>query len=187
MKNHGFTLLELIITIALAAILLGLAVPSMHTFIQNNRISGQTNELVAALNLARSEAIKRGRGAWVCASADPDAENPACSGNDDWDDGWLVVAVTPGGSEVVRAWQAPGIHVNLTFQGDNANHEVRFASSGMLQSSPNPDTHSDCPSAICFELEVDDAGCRGGDDLGHRQVFIPVTGGTRVVTRACPD
>lgn len=57
---RGFTLLELMVALTVLAILLSVGVPSFATFTQNNRVTTQTNELVSALNLARSEAIRRG-------------------------------------------------------------------------------------------------------------------------------
>ena len=58
---RGFTLLELMVTIAVLAIIATLGVPSFRELIQNNRVTTQTNELVTALNFARAEAVKRGR------------------------------------------------------------------------------------------------------------------------------
>ena len=58
---RGFTLLELMVTVAVAAILTTVAVPGFRDLVQNNRVTSQTNELVAALTMARTEAIKRGR------------------------------------------------------------------------------------------------------------------------------
>jgi type IV fimbrial biogenesis protein FimT len=58
---RGFTLLELMVAIAVLAILATVGVPSFNELIQNNRVTTQTNELVSALNFARTEAIKRGR------------------------------------------------------------------------------------------------------------------------------
>lgn len=185
MKNYGFTLLELIITIALAAILLGLAVPSMHTFIQNNRIAGQTNDLIAALTLVRSEALKRNRQAWLCPSQNVDTNAPACGGSD-WTRGWLVVAQAPDGSEVVvRAWPDSDIQLdNVTFYGPGAE-EIRFQSNGALAGGVNGSSDSDCPDAVCLDLEIDHAGCRDGDDLGFRRIAISTTGGTNITTKSC--
>jgi type IV fimbrial biogenesis protein FimT len=58
--NSGFTLIELLITITIAAIVLGIAIPSFSSTIASNRLTTSANELVTALNFARSEAVKRG-------------------------------------------------------------------------------------------------------------------------------
>ncbi|MCL5801586.1 MAG: GspH/FimT family pseudopilin [Gammaproteobacteria bacterium] len=89
-KNHGFTLVELMITLAVVAILATVAVPSFMAFIQNNRITAQTNDLVTALNIARSEAIHRNSATTVCSSSD----GATCVGS--WDSGWLVRVGTTG-------------------------------------------------------------------------------------------
>ena len=85
-RQHGFTLVELIITLVIAAILTTVAVPSFNTTIKNNRLITQTNALVASLNLARSEAIKHARQATVCVSSNQNS----CTGGTDWSQGWLV-------------------------------------------------------------------------------------------------
>lgn len=106
---HGFTLIELMITLALAAIILTLGVPSFTETIRTNRVATQVNELVTALNLARSEAIKRATAVTVCASAD----QATCSGSNDWRTGWIVVTDdntnttgSPSENTVVRVWGA---------------------------------------------------------------------------------
>ncbi len=60
MRARGFTLIELMVVVLIMAILATMAVPSFQTMIQQNRINGYTNELVSALSVARSEAVKRG-------------------------------------------------------------------------------------------------------------------------------
>lgn len=87
-KELGFTLIELMVTISIAAILLGLAVPSFQTLMQNNRLATQANDLVSTLNLARSEAVKRGVNVITCKSAN----GADCTTAGNWGQGWIVFA-----------------------------------------------------------------------------------------------
>src|SRR3569832_2509448 len=68
--TRGFTLIELLVTLAIAVILLTVAVPNYQMFVANSRMASQANEVVGALSLARSEAVKRGTQVSVCASSD---------------------------------------------------------------------------------------------------------------------
>lgn len=81
----GFTLIELMVTLALAAIILTQAVPSFNSLVQNNRLISQKNEFISTLNLARSEALKRGTRVTVCASTD----QTTCD-TTNWENGWIV-------------------------------------------------------------------------------------------------
>ncbi len=94
---QGFTLYELIVTVAVAAIILSFGVPGFKGFIDNNRATTHTNDLVTALNLARSEATRRGAAITVCSSAD----NATCSGSNDWSTGWIVRSAA---GDVLRVW-----------------------------------------------------------------------------------
>lgn len=59
-NNIGFTLIELMVTVAIAGVVLGIGIPSFNEAIRNSRLTTSANELITALNLAKSEAIKRG-------------------------------------------------------------------------------------------------------------------------------
>ena len=78
-------MIELMITLAIAAILIASAAPSFRTSIQNNRLVTQVNELQTSLNLARSEAIKRNDNVTVCQSSN----GTTCTGGN-WQDGWII-------------------------------------------------------------------------------------------------
>lgn len=101
--DRGFTLLELMITITVAAVVLGVGVPSFMGLMQSSRATAYTNELAIALNLARSEAIRRGRVVTLCGTAD----GTTCQNGTDWTGGWIVTTTPAAASGLLRAW--PGV------------------------------------------------------------------------------
>lgn len=68
--SHGFTLIELMITVAVGVILVSLALPSFQSVFTSGRINSQANEFVATLQLARMEAVRHNRRVVVCPSTD---------------------------------------------------------------------------------------------------------------------
>jgi type IV fimbrial biogenesis protein FimT len=78
----GFTLMELITTVSIAGVLTAIAVPTFSTIISSNRLTAHTNEFITALNLARSEAIKRGTKVTIGRNIDSTSNN--------WQKGWDV-------------------------------------------------------------------------------------------------
>lgn len=81
---RGFTLLELLLVLTLVAALLALGVPAYQHLIANERAATQVDQLVAAINFARSEAVKRNTIITLCKSKD----GHHCQG--EWRDGWIV-------------------------------------------------------------------------------------------------
>ncbi|MES2369189.1 MAG: GspH/FimT family pseudopilin [Pseudomonadota bacterium] len=90
MGRRGFTLVELLVVLAVGSILLAIAVPGYGFLMNTNRLAAVTNDLVTALQLARSEAVKRGMRVTVCKTGDAGAVPPACDATVDWHEGWLV-------------------------------------------------------------------------------------------------
>jgi type IV fimbrial biogenesis protein FimT len=129
----GFSLIELIIVLAVAAVLLGIAVPSFRTFNQNSRLTTQANSLVYALNLARSEAVSLDQKVQVCASSD----GATCTGT--WVQGWIVcypvAACAGGGATLLLVSPALGGGNTLTEQIGGAL-AVTYLTSGQTSSGP---------------------------------------------------
>lgn len=95
MTNKGFTLIELMVTISVAAILAAVAIPSMGNFISQTRLSGNVNEFIAATMLTRSEAIQRSGAVTMCRSTGAETGSSACdAGDGDWNSGWLIYVGT---------------------------------------------------------------------------------------------
>ena len=84
-NNHGFTLIELLVTVAVLVILLVVGVPEYRRMTENNRQVAAINKIVGDLNLARTEAVKRGRTVTLCGSTDGATCNTA-----NWENGWIV-------------------------------------------------------------------------------------------------
>ena len=106
-RDRGFTLLELLVTVAVAAVLLGIGVPSFIDTIRNSQMSASANDLLAAMHLARTEAVKRRTPVTVCSSADPLGVAPTCSAGNF--NGWIVFADTDGDIAVDAAAVPPEV------------------------------------------------------------------------------
>lgn len=106
-RLDGFTLLELMVTLAVAAILVTIAIPSYRGLVQRNALTASVNDLVGDLNYARSEAVTRGQSVYLCQSSD----QASCTKDSDWGKGWIVYApapptVTPSKDNLLRVRSA---------------------------------------------------------------------------------
>ena len=109
MKHSGFSLIELMMALVVLAIMVGTAIPSFQSLMRDQRTSGMTNDLVSALHLARSEAVKRKQAVTVCRRANLTDDPPTCALDNatSYTVGWLVTTDDSDGSATLRAWNAP--------------------------------------------------------------------------------
>jgi type IV fimbrial biogenesis protein FimT len=123
-RQRGFTLIELMVTIAVIAILSAIAAPSMVALMNSNRLSSTAGELTAAAQLARVEAIRRNAPVRLCRSTD----GTTCSNGADWR-GWAIVGNNnlDAGEDVVRGGLFPG---NVQLAGPAAG--ITFSSAGLI-------------------------------------------------------
>ncbi len=90
MKKHsGFTLIELMMVCAVVGVMVVVSVPNMGAFIKNQRIKSQMFDFLNALNIARSEAVKRKTTVTICSSADLDS-TPTCAASTNWATGYII-------------------------------------------------------------------------------------------------
>lgn len=175
----GFTLVELMIVLALAAILLTVGVPSFSNMIQNNRIVTQTNGFVSSLHLARSEAVKRGIPVAICPTSDPTATNPTCVDTTDWSKGWLVFTDDSGTAGVydntdvlLQIHEGPSDGITLTGNSPSVRR-IRFDARGALTPS------------TALALTLAPQTCPAGDS--HvRAITVTAPGQVRIATNNCP-
>ena len=105
-KDSGFTLGELMVTLAIVGIVMAFAIPSMQTFVKNERLTTQINTLVSHLAYARSLAVTRRQQVILCASDN----TTSCSVND-WAKGWILFidvdnsSTLTAGDEILRVKQ----------------------------------------------------------------------------------
>lgn len=91
--SRGFSLVELMVAITVAAILAVIAVPNLRNAIRRNNVSNGSNTLLASISYARAEAISRGVDVSIC----PSTSGTSCdTTNKDYSVGWLVYTYTPG-------------------------------------------------------------------------------------------
>lgn len=131
-RSRGFTLIELMVTVAIVAILVTVGIPSLRDAMTRSRLSGYVQEFSGALTLARSEAIKRGLPVSVCKSAN----GSSCGGN--WSDGWIIFvnkdddspAAVDTGEEILRIY--PALPSNNTLNANNNfTNYITFSRLGM--------------------------------------------------------
>lgn len=167
--QSAFTLLELLVTIAVTAVLATVAIPALGEFVAHNRVAAQTNELVGALHLARNVAVTRGLPVTVCATDD---RQTGCTGDADWTQGWIVfiddrgrAGVVDAGDSILRAY--PRLHgsAKLTTSGSF----IRYRPDGFLDSE-----------AVTFSLRMSRCTLSG-----NRSIAITPQGRASVTNAAC--
>lgn len=167
--TQGFTLIELLVAMAVALVLLTVGVPSMGSFLGNNRVSGQTNDFVTHLNLARSEAVKRGISVSLC----PSTDQATCANSTDWSSGWIIftddtgsAGTLDGSDQLLRSREA--LDGGSSFTG--SVNSIRYLETGIQAAAAD----------LTFTLSA--RRCTGNQ---RRNITVRPQGYSRVQTAAC--
>lgn len=128
-KQSGISLIELLGTISIVAVVNSLAGPTLGETFKRNQLRSQAERVMTTLNLARSEAVKRNQPVSICRSED----GASCSG--EWSDGWIVFSnldndnvVDNGADEVIRVYK--GLADGHRFTGTLGDDALTYFSDG---------------------------------------------------------
>ncbi|MBV6423727.1 MAG: hypothetical protein NAOJABEB_01534 [Steroidobacteraceae bacterium] len=143
-RMAGFTLMELMITLAVAAVILSIGAPSFTEFRRNNRLTGVGNELLGAMQTARTEAIKRQVPVAVCPSNNPGDAGATCSAGAFT--GWIVFVdpdnncVRDAGNPTVEPVLRVGATIDPALNVRSNGVCASFGGNGFLQPIPTAAT-----------------------------------------------
>ena len=162
----GFTLYELMLTIAVAAVILTLGVPSFQGLMERNQLTANINQFISSLALARSEAIKRNQRVSLCVSSD----GATCTGTG-YEDGWIVYvdrnsnnSRQPATEELI--WVGESLPGNLTLRGDGCcGTDIPYLASGRI-------------SGISGSVNL----CKDNDVSKSRRITLNSSGRVRLVS-----
>jgi type IV fimbrial biogenesis protein FimT len=158
--QRGFTLLELMVTLAVAGTLVALAAPNMRDFIRNNRLSSTANDLLRSVQVARSEAVKRQQIVTTCASDNPEADDATCS--DGALSGWIVF------QDDNNSWDRDEDELVIIGQSAPDSVQVRNDNTGKVSYSPTGFANSTPGQTPTSRIVICDT--RGNQAIGTNSV-----------------
>ena len=129
----GFTIIELMLTIAVAAVILSIGVPSFQGLMERNQLTSGINQFISSMSLARSEAIKRNQRVSIC----PSSNGTTCLGNQ-YENGWIVfVDTNTNGSRQVATeeliWVSGSLPPSITLRGKACcDDNIPYLASGQI-------------------------------------------------------
>ncbi len=170
-KKLGFTLVELLVTVAVLSILLTLAAPYFQDLVRSNRVRAITDEMSTVLNTARAEALKRNIRVTICTSAD----SAECSNDANWEDGWVMFADADADGLLDAA------EVTLHVGGAVAtNYTVRGGGNFANRISFRPDGSTTLAGTLRICSDTEDATRGRGITLnrsGRTRTYLDLTSG----------
>ena len=143
-RSAGFTLIELMVAVAILAVLAALAAPSFNEAILSNRLASYANEFTASAQLARAEAIKRNTIVTMCRSGDGED----CASTGGWQQGWIIKCLAkpaapdvcdPDGTEPLVLYKHPALRSEFRLSGD-PGYSLEFLGSGLARKTGETDS-----------------------------------------------
>jgi type IV fimbrial biogenesis protein FimT len=180
--QSGFTLIELMVTLAVGIVVLAIGLPSIMSMVSSNQAAGYANDLVGAIRLARSEAVKRADVVTICPRSSDlnktDCTNDTGQLSTDWKNGWVVFidedsdshVDTNAGDTILRDWSIPEDERSSLVFNNTSPSAIRFDSAGGNASG----------APIQFAFQKSD--CRANQ---ARQITVSIMGRATLDHAAC--
>lgn len=174
--QKGFTIIELMVTLVVLAIVLAIAIPNFSRQVINNNSLALGEEFITALNFARAEAVKRARSVSICASAN----STACGNAANWSDGFIVftdkaaeTAASPEIDEILQVWGDFNQDAVIDVKRDGTNQSfIRYTGLGTSARLEHPVT----------TIQVKTTGCTG---KAAKDIVINASGAVSVDRVSC--
>ena len=169
----GFTLIELMVTVALLAILVTLAAPSFQEMTNRNNLVSGTNEMIALLQNGRLEAVRRNERVEVC----PTSNGSTCSGTNDW----RRVVMRDRDGAVLRDFE---LNARLTARGSSkVGNKIFFRPDGLAREGSDPGVVLNGVMEICIDVDRPEQNARHVSISGARiSTDAPVTSSSCTAT-----
>ena len=167
MRNRrGFTIIELMIVLAIAAVLIATGIPAMQDWMLNSKRTAALNDFLGGMLAARSGAVTRNARVAACPAKDPTDADPVCSGEKDWATGWIIFADPDNDHDRAADEELIAVGAALPNRTLIGNVEYyTYRANGRLENDGDP--------------EADDGWyllCDSRGDAGGRFVTIPLSG-----------
>ena len=188
-RHAGFTIIELMITVALIAVLATIAAPSLRDLVKNARMTSLANDLMTDLSVARAEAVKRGVRTTICTSSD----GASCTATE-WNQGWIVFAEsdttgsfgTVDGGDVIlkvapKTDDADTLITSINHLGPAPGKYLSFRPSGMTTPGGTGAT-STIEFYMCDSRSTDKVGAAAASNKGRH---LTVSGTGRAIAARC--
>jgi type IV fimbrial biogenesis protein FimT len=154
---HGFTLIELMVSLTVLGVLAAIALPSFSEAFLSNRLASFSNSFVASTHLARSEAIKRNASVKMCRSSN----GTSCATSGGWQQGWIIFSDNGAGgnagndtvdSDETRVLYQQALASEYSFTGDS--YSIAFQPTGLVTAAASLTLCRQSPSAGSQERTI---------------------------------